>query len=636
MIGFGDASLLAVTKLRTRRIRTLVTVATSGLLFAILIAATIIAQGASNSIQSFSKEGLNDIYVVKATSDPLLHYGVLEDPTIQTQAQTLFTQLVAAKTAEAKKLGISYDPTTELQPVATAASGPAGQQETRLNLQSYAAQEALSQYFQAHPVPGLTRLQQVASSYHPTAYYSVTSDSVDGTLTTMKNGQEDFSGDGQPGANAQQDVLRSTALEKTETPLLAPFLLPNQPKTYTSTNVPIVLTYTKAMHLLGMPTLSGNATPEQKLDQIKQLYAKAGSITIYGCYRNTVSEQQIQTAITQAAEIAANKNNTSYQKPSLIYGLPAANDCGQATVLSDTRTKAEKTADTNQDTFSRDFGQEVDPVQQKVAFHVVGLMPDQAAGSGATTVSGILQNVVGSSLDDVLAVPSTMLATMPNERAITQLLFTDKQSWLGFSPYSYFVEFGNANDARMFIDGKTCTTRSDGTCATPTKPFQLTAYGSNSIGVQDLKAKFAHYFKLAALGIVIIALAIMGSMIGRTIVDGRRETAVFRAVGAKRADILVVYGIYTLCLSVCTALSALVVGLLLAYSFDQHYSLETTVEAKLLYGAANTTRAFRFFAVNWNNVSIVLAAVIACGLLSAIWPLARNVRRSPIRDMREE
>jgi hypothetical protein len=82
------------------------------------------------------------------------------------------------------------------------------------------------------------------------------------------------------------------------------------------------------------------------------------------------------------------------------------------------------------------------------------------------------------------------------------------------------------------------------------------------------------------------------------------------------------------------ALCALIAGLLLAYGFNRHYSLLTTVEAELLYGASDDARVFRFFAINWPNVGLILALVVICGLVAAIWPLLRNIRRSPIKDIK--
>ncbi len=612
----------------------MVTVVISGLLFAGLVAALLVATGADNSIQSFSKEGLNDKYIVATEVDQPNVAKAYTDPATITRAEQIYIQTIADKKAEAKKLNIAYDPSTEQSPIINIPGGTGQSAMTRLNPLAPASQQAIQEYAQTHPDPGLPELKKDTQGYQAVAFYATTSSTPsDGQLSTMQNGTENFTADAQSSNGSSHDILQANGLALTDEGLVQPYLLPGA-KT-NADEIPVAVTYSEATKLLNLTSLPKTASPQQQLDRIQELYKRAGSATFSACYRNNVSEQQIQSAIGQAADIAKNSGNKDYQKPDLIYGLPAADTCGQATILSDTRTKAEKLADQNQDTFNAMFGQTVNPVQQKFTFHIVGLTPDQNISGMSTTVSGILKNVVGSSLSSAVTVPTAMLDQLPNASQIKSLLFPSGPTAFGFSPTSYFAEFANASDARGFIDNKSCTTGPSGRCATPGKPFGLNAYGSNSIAVQDLRHKFSHFFTLAGLVVVIIALVIMGGTIGRMIADGRRETAVFRAIGAKRIDIAITYTIYTLCLSLYVAIFALVAGVFVAKGFDYHFWKSTTVQAQLLFGASDTSREFHFIA--WTSlIWLVLLAALGCGLLGMTLPLLRNARRSPIKDMREE
>ena len=67
-------------------------------------------------------------------------------------------------------------------------------------------------------------------------------------------------------------------------------------------------------------------------------------------------------------------------------------------------------------------------------------------------------------------------------------------------------------------------------------------------------------FTIVALVIAAIAALIMMGMIGRVIGDSRRETAVFRAIGAKRNDIRAIYSTYTFFLSLGIVVATLVIG----------------------------------------------------------------------------
>ena len=119
-------------------------------------------------------------------------------------------------------------------------------------------------------------------------------------------------------------------------------------------------------------------------------------------------------------------------------------------------------------------------------------------------------------------------------------------------------------------------------------------------------------------------------------VDGRHETAVFRAIGFKRGDIALIYTLYTMMLSLLVVVFAVSVGLIAALILNNHLAPALTVEAQYGFGMLSESKSINLIEANKQQIGSILAACVAVGLLSAIPPLARNVRRSPIRDMREE
>jgi hypothetical protein len=491
---------------------------------------------------------------------------------------------------------------------------------------------------QAHPFPSLTQLQKVASSYKPINFYSsLPIQPNNGTLLTMKDGQESFVAAGDPEQYAgQTDPLMQGQLALMSAGLTKSFLLPNT-KAVTAANpdaIPLIVPYSVATKLLALPALPGSASATQKLDRIKELYAKVGRVTLSVCYRNEVSEEQIQAAISTAAGIAKNADNKQYQKPELIYGLPPASSCAAAPVLSDTRTKAEKTGQANQDTFNAEFGAVVNPDQQKLIFRVAGLEPNQQSGAPSNSAAGIFQSLVGSSLSGTIAIPQDLYNKLPSVARYNALL-TSRTPSVYYNANGYYAEFSNANAARNFLNKENCTPKSDGICPLAAKPFELMAFGSNSIALQDLQHKFNRFFTLAALAVIAIAIVIMAGTVGRMIADGRRETAVFRAVGAKRLDIASIYSVYTVLLSLLVAVFALVSGVVIARAADSYLWRSTTAQAQLAFGGSRALLQFHFFSYT-SKIWLVAAAAIGSGIVSMLLPLARNIRRNPIKDMRDE
>ena len=172
-------------------------------------------------------------------------------------------------------------------------------------------------------------------------------------------------------------------------------------------------------------------------------------------------------------------------------------------------------------------------------------------------------------------------------------------------------------------------------CKSADKPFVLSAFGSNSIALDDAKRGVTIALLWISGVVTVIAAVIAGLTIGRTIADGRRETAVFRAIGFKRFDISQVYITYTMLLSLLVMVFALAVGVLVALLAHNALWLETTVQAQLALGLTDVSQRFTYIGVS-EKLVIVCGAVLSAGFIGMLLPLMRNVRRNPIRDMRDE
>ena len=122
----------------------------------------------------------------------------------------------------------------------------------------------------------------------------------------------------------------------------------------------------------------------------------------------------------------------------------------------------------------------------------------------------------------------------------------------------------------------------------------------------------------------------------RVIIDSRRETAVFRALGAKRRDIASIYLAYSLIVALYISAFMLTLGFGIALIVNHLYSGNATDIAQIAYGSFNTIASFRLIGVNLLLLGALTLCVFAISLIAALPPLWRNVRRSPIRDMRDE
>lgn len=646
MIRLTDATRLALTKLRTRKLRLLITIFVSGLLFSGLAAASIVARGSFHSVESFGDEGFGKRFIVSGYSQTMFDF--MQNESIMSRATALNKDLVARKTAEAKRLGLTFDPVTDPVPVQEISMG--GMKNRFLEPSHPAAVQAIREYLATLDSPDIETFKETAKNYDAKGFYlsKGMSMSSGAAFKVLHDGKENFDQEGAKNSFGPPKGIDSFSQmwQASSKELLAPFVLPGQSLAKTAGGeVPVIVPVSAAEELLGMTALPESASSSEQLNRIKEIRSQAGDIRFEICVRNTASSELISRAVGAQQEIEANKNNKEYVKPSLIYGLPEK-ACDPAPIIRDVRTAAEKKQAANQAEFDRIFGKE-DPDQKTFAFRVVGVVPDFQDGP-LSTFGGIIQSLVVSSLGTGWYTPFEYI----EERPELQALFDTTNDIYASNP-TYYAEFASSSGARSFMDEKSCSpnfdamsvAQADGApaaldpyadCKKEGKYFELGAYGSNSLALESAKRGFGRIFRYLALGVALIAAVIMMGTVGRMIADSRRETAVFRAIGAKRFDIAQIYVLYTIMLSLLVCLFAIVIGVILASVIHSRFSAEATVEALVAYNAQDLDKTFKLYSFYWPDMLQLIGLALLGGMVSSIFPLLRNLRRNPIRDMRDD
>lgn len=627
MIGIRDTFTLALTKLRTRKIRLAITVVISGVLFGALTAGSLTSYGVFKSVDDFTKEGFGSRYVTQASTQGETFYN---NKDITAQAMVLFNEQVARKKAEAKKLGIEYDPASDIKPIVEMDT-PGGKQ-VFLAPEHLLAKQATQEYIVQHPLVGEADFQAAAKEYDAKAFYRNKWASIQNgnQVQILKDGKESFQDDllsnkGNYDPNGLDSFTSQWGAMSDD--LLKTFISPGESlATGADGSIPIVVPYSAAQKFLKLKELPGSATAEERLERLKYTRTNLKNTTYEACYRNQTSGSLIENAKMAQREIAANKNKKEYKKPSLQYGFPTE-PCGTVPIIRDVRTADEKKLAAKQLQFAEMFGQPK-PAQAKLKFRVVGMSPDVNL-SNFSRIDQIFSSIVQSSLGSGWFMPDSQLRSNP----IVAELFPD--SLMG-QPPTYYAEFSTGAQVQKFIDERSCFDYDFAKCREDGRPFSIGPYGSNSIAVASLKAKANKFLNVAGIGVIILAAVIMMGTVGRMIADSRRETAVFRAIGAKRRDISAIYILYTILLSLLIAAFALVTGFLIASYLNDRFSAQLTAQALVAYNAQDMSRVFTTFGVNALDIMRIIGCVILAGLISAIIPLMRNIRRSPIRDMRDE
>ena len=647
MLRITDSLRLAGTKLRVRRIRLAITVVVSGLLFAALLAGLTILMGAQRSVEEFDRGSLNSRYLVAQTAIRPNNIEFTSNLTARAEAER--TQMIKDKQALAARLGLPYDPKSE-PPIMQ--SFPDSQPYP--NDQSVIVQRLIRQ--ETAKLPRLTAdaQWQFARTRGAVQQFSIQSIAANGMLNYMERGIESFDDKRQqnnqptPLEEFKQQFGSITTIDQS---LLGGYLLAGA--SAKPSEIPLIIRYQDAEVLLGLKPLDKNASNDTQLARLKELRQKAGQLTFSACYRNPTSRALLQTAKQQiqAAANQAKKPSADYVKPDREYAMPSADSCAAPAVVKDNRSAEAKRTEANQRQFDQTFGSaQPEPAQAKFTFRVVGLMPD-GIEAAQSDIGSFLQQFLSTRLSYTWIMPRGSMTTAA-QTALESTIQTanNDQGGANRDETLAIYEFSDPKKARSYLAAASCgegaaqpeptgaskTQKSNKSVCLPRYVVFASPTGSNSLVNYDAMERLRPIIMWTFIGVTIIATFILLIIISRTIADSRKESAVFRALGATRLDISQIYFVYTMIVALLTALFSIAAGLIVVYIADNVFASQITATLRIAMTPKDLATTFHFWTIDWMVIGAVALSIIAAAVLACLIPLIRNTRRNPIKDMRDE
>ncbi len=640
----GDSLTLAYTKLRMRRIRLAITLVVMSLLFAGLVFLSIVLSGAVNSMNDFGKEGLGGRYIVRATP---FTYAPFDNQKLVDTVSGDNARLTSQKVALAKKYGLQYEPQTDqtlpLQQIQTGPGAadikPMANPSSPLVVAALKQQNAsLNNSFQDFS----TRAQRQGAIH---TFLSTTPDHTSGasqysSLQVLKDGKETYDSD----PSRQYDTsglgsITSLGWNQMDSELLKPFILPGQSLAVGSDgSIPVTAPLSAVEQITGITKPGINATSKQRLDHLVNIRRAAAGKTAAICYRNAASQELLQSAILQQKDIEANRTKKDYTIPALQYNLPTT-ACGATSIKKDVRTAEDKASEQHQKELDAITTPQQEPKQGIITVRIVGITADMlGAGDSSLSSAGLLSSILMTSpgqgwMSPIDAFKPDSLATAAQGGNIGERPLDGQ---------AFYAEFPDLTAAKRFIENTNCTSASSSgepvpdDCVRSGATYTVMPFGNNAGAIEDTQRMAWEYGRYVLLAIVIIAAVIMMGTLGKIIADSRRETAVFRALGARRMHIAQVYLTYTVLVSLLVAFVSFIFGSIGAVILDRHFSADLSVNAVLTYNAADVTKQFSLYGINLLQLGGITGLIILTSLLAALAPIILNMRRNPIKDMREE
>lgn len=647
MILLRDALRLSVTKLKIRKVRLIITVIIAALLFSSAIFVVTLVEGVLHSYKTLNVEGLSTKFLVAGNPAVTPNYS---DPDMVAFVKAEQKKVQDKKKVEAKRLGIEYNPTSDMPWVDEIPNGP-----SYINISIPEVNLLIAEYNKTHSTKNSYEdFKVLAKENGAVATYRISSEysgfGVATSKTVLVDGKETYptsTENKNPYEQKGFKTIESANIRQADTALIEPFVLPDQNlKKDEKGTYPALVPYSVAQEALGLKELPGNASSKEKIARIQEVRTGIAGKTLEICYRNEASAQKIQEVIQQKNDIEKNKNTKGYIKPSVIYDLPAT-ACGDVVIVKDTRSAEEKKLQAKQEEFDRIFGKK-DPVSKIVTIRVVGVTPDLSAGF-TNSVAGILTAVAASSVGSGWIIPISAV-----DENIAPVV-ADMSNTSGYD-VMYIAEVGDAAQQKYYIEKLSCdqsntavviqsndapqieseVTDPSVACKEQNKYFMFMPYGNNAAALEEFEKGFNKVFNVILIVISVISSIIMMGTIARIITDSRRETAVFRAIGATRLDMSLVYGIYAFMMATLVLIAAWFIGWAAAMAFNAHYSPIVTPQAILVFNVSDITKTFSFYALDIARIAKIAGVVYLATFIGLILPLLSNLRRSPLKDMRDE
>lgn len=658
MIRLRYSFKLAFTKLHSKRGMLAASIIVSGLLFAVLIAGIIIFSGAEKSAIAFVQKTNNNKYLVKV--DPVIPNSVLsyDDPIPISEIhriKALEKEYYSNLSAKYKSLGLTYNKTTEVSafvPVSYMSASLPEEQRVRINFSSPVVawdQTLKIQEYIKIAKNKLTDLKIIGNKYNASGYYTEASTGlmVIPNLMLIQNGKENFGDMEMKAGDASNYGYSTNAIHNgsysfDDDLLLQRYLLPASGRDENK-GIPVVVSAQEAVALFGKEKSIGKEPTDAKAKAawLKEIQSKMNGYTYQVCYRNSTELAKITKAQRDYTDIINNKDNADYQKPSLIYSLPTT-ACGEVIVQSDTRTADEKKADAQLIENQKKLREYEEPAHAMLTFQIVGIFNAQHYLGNTSDVQSYLKSLLNVNNSNWGAIISKQLyEKLPSNIKFDSLLSTSSSSNSYVNLYNdlveadittHLLEFSTIDEARSFMNQETCPSEQND-CK---KLFTSSAYGSNYLILDEIGKIFQKIMSCALPIVLGLAAIIIWFTMVRVMADNRKETAVYRAMGAKRRDIVAIYLIYNGIIATFIAVFASAIGVIAAYIVNIFYGPTLTDVALSSFGIINDSLKFNLFDISSPIFGLVVLSIFVISFIAIIQPLIRNVMRSPIDDIRNE
>ena len=266
-------------------------------------------------------------------------------------------------------------------------------------------------------------------------------------------------------------------------------------------------------------------------------------------------------------------------------------------------------------------------------FQIIGIIPLQTqSNNSASNFDELFNDTINAKLYSGALIPINMFKESESFNKYGDIFYTkniNNDIFLKNEVTTHIISFKSIDDAKDFLNNKSCKIYSDN-CK---KNWYSEVFGLNFLLISDISSKASSFTLLISIiAAVIVCLMIFLATI-KMIMESKKESAIFRAIGAKKKDILKIYLSYIFTITSRVVILSIIISLTALLITNNVVSNNITTS---LIESGFNNYSFSLMAFSPSIILYIIIGVYIISLFATVPVSVINIQQNIIANIKDE
>ena len=266
-------------------------------------------------------------------------------------------------------------------------------------------------------------------------------------------------------------------------------------------------------------------------------------------------------------------------------------------------------------------------------FQIIGIIPLQTqSNNSASNFDELFNDIINAKLYSGALIPINMFKESESFNKYGDIFYTkniNNDIFLKNEVTTHIISFKSIDDAIDFLNNKSCKIYSD-ICGIN---WYSEVFGLNFLLISDISSKASSFTLLISIiAAIIVCLMIFLATI-KMIMESKKESAIFRAIGAKKKDILIIYLSYIFIITSRVVILSIIISLTALLITNNVVSNNITTS---LIESGFNNYSFSLMAFSPSIILYIIIGVYIISLFATIPVSVINIQQNIIANIKDE